>query len=123
MNFIPLVSNVEKVEKGKKVQDHEISVAVLASEIHLDSPKLFASRTGRLYDPSTGFNVVEGFTGNKLPEKLHEEFYSLLSEARAALPAIREQLAKKFIKETTGKEGQTVEIEQLKVLVKSQEYK
>jgi cobaltochelatase CobS len=121
MNFIPLVSNVERVEKGKKVIDHEISVSVLASEIHEADPKFYASRAGRLYDPSTGFNVVEGFTGNKLPDKLHEEFYSLLSEAREALPKIREELAKKFIKSTKGNEGQTVEIEQLKVIVKSQE--
>ena len=34
--FIPLVSNVENIEKGKKAQDHEISIAVLASEIHLE---------------------------------------------------------------------------------------
>ena len=87
--FIPLVSNVENIEKGKKAQDHEISVAVLASEIHQDNPKFYASRTGRLYDPYTGFNTVEGFTGNKLPEKLHEEYYALLDQARKVLPLVR----------------------------------
>ena len=119
--FIPLVSNVENIEKGKKAQDHEISIAVLASEIHLEEPKFYASRTGRLYDPVTGFNTVEGFTGNKLPEKLHEEFYALKDEARKALPIVRKELAEKFIKATTGNEAQTVEIEQLKLLAKSQE--
>jgi DNA replication protein DnaC len=118
--FIPLVSNVEKIEKGKKAQDHEISVAVIASEIHQDNPKFYASRTGRLYDPHTGFNTVEGFTGNKLPEKLHEEFYALLNEARNALPFVREELA--GVKNPEKKEVDTVEIEQLKVLIKSQEY-
>ena len=49
--FIPLVSNVENIEKGKKAKDHEISVGVLASEINQDNPKFYASRTGRLYDP------------------------------------------------------------------------
>jgi len=119
--FIPLVSNVENIEKGKKAQDHEISVAVLASDIHQDSPKFYASRTGRLYDPVTGFNTVEGFTGNKLPEKLHEEYYALLDEARKALPIVKKELVSRFTKEN--KEGANVEIEQLKILNKSQEYR
>jgi AAA domain (dynein-related subfamily) len=119
--FIPLVSNVENIEKGKKAQDHEISVAVLASDIHQDSPKFYASRTGRLYDPLTGFNTVEGFTGNKLPEKLHEEYYALLEEARKALPIVKQELINKFTKENRG--GENVEIEQLKILNKSQEYR
>jgi DNA replication protein DnaC len=119
-NFIPLVSNVENIEKGKKAQDHEISVAVLASDIHQDNPKFFASRTGRLYDPITGFNTVEGYTGNKLPDKLHEEFYALLDQARKALPIVRKELAEKFTREN---KGENVETEKLKVLVKSQEYR
>ena len=118
--FIPLVSNVENIEKGKKAQDHEISVAVLASEIHQDNPKFYASRTGRLYDPYTGFNTVEGFTGNKLPEKLHEEYYALLDQARKVLPLVKNEILGGNIPEK--KEADNVEIEQLKVLVKSQEY-
>ena len=101
--FIPLVSNVENIEKGKKAQDHEISVAVLASEIHQDNPKFYASRTGRLYDPYTGFNTVEGFTGNKLPEKLHEEYYALLDQARKVLPLVKNEiLGGKYSREKRG---------------------
>lgn len=117
--FIPLVSNIENIEKGKKATDHEISIAVLASEIHQDSPKFYASRTGRLYDPYTGFNTVEGFTGNKLPEKLHEEYYALLDEARKALPTVREAIA--GVKNPEKNEGETVEMQELKVKLQSKE--
>jgi AAA domain (dynein-related subfamily) len=117
--FIPLVSNVENIEKGKKAQDHEISIAVLASEIHLVNPKFYASRTGRLYDPVTGFNTVEGFTGNKLPEKLHEEYYALLDQARKALPLVKKEILGGTNPEE--KEAENVEIQQLKLLAKSQE--
>ena len=58
----------------------------------------------------TGFNTVEGFTGNKLPEKLQEAYYALiLDEARKALPLVRKELLT-GIKNPGKKEANTVEI-------------
>ena len=93
-------------------------MAVIACDINLENPKFYASRTGRLYDPSTGFNVVEGFTGNKLPEKLHEEYFKLLESARKELPKMRKALG---TTQTDEKQGEAMEITELKVHLKNKE--
>jgi cobaltochelatase CobS len=114
-----LATNIDSLEKGQKASDFEISVGVLPTEINKENPTLYAFRTGRIYDPNDSFNPVEGNGAHSLPTKLHEPFYNMLSEARKNLAKLKNEL----VGDTpTKKEGENVEIEQLKLLAKSQEY-
>jgi cobaltochelatase CobS len=115
---IILATNIDKLEKGQKASDFEISVGILPTDINKDNPTLYAFRTGRIYNPHDGFNPVEGNGAHSLPTKLHEPFYNMLNEARQNLEKLKNEMAVT----TTKKEGETVEIDQLKTLVKSQEY-
>jgi cobaltochelatase CobS len=114
---IILATNIDKLEKGQKASDFEISVGVLPSDLNKDNPTLYAFRTGRIYNPHDGFNPVEGNGAHSLPTKLHEPFYNMLNEARQNLAKLKNEMAVT----TTKKEGETVEINQLKTLIKSQE--
>lgn len=115
-----LATNIDQLEKGQKASDFEISVGVLPTEINKDNPTLYAFRTGRIYNPNDGFNPVEGNGAHALPTKLHEPFYNMLSEARRNLAKLKNELVENT---PTKKEGENVEIEQLKILNKSQEYR
>ena len=115
-----LATNIDQLEKGQKASDFEISVGVLPTEINKDNPTLYAFRTGRIYNPNDGFNPVEGNGAHALPTKLHEPFYNMLSEARKNLAKLKNELVENT---PTKKEGENVEIEQLKILNKSQEYR
>ena len=115
-----LATNIDNLEKGQKASDFEISVGVLPTEINKDNPTLYAFRTGRIYNPHDGFNPVDGNGAHALPTKLHEPFYNMLSEARKNLAKLKSELVKDA---PTKKEGENVEIEQLKLLAKSQEYR
>jgi AAA domain (dynein-related subfamily) len=113
---IILASNEDRIEKGQKIQDFEISVGVLPHEINQEEPTFYPYRAGRIYDPND-FKPIGN--GNVLPQKLRESYYMLLSEARTNLPIVRNEMAGQT---TPGKkEGETVEINQLKTLVQSQE--
>jgi hypothetical protein len=114
-----LATNIDSLEKGQKASDFEISVGVLPTEINKENPTLYAFRTGRIYNPNDGFQPVEGNGAHVLPSKLHEPFYNLLAEARKNLAKLKNEL----VQDTpTKKEGENVELEQLKILAKSQEY-
>jgi hypothetical protein len=116
-----LATNIDQLEKGQKASDFEISVGVLPTEINKDNPTLYAFRTGRIYNPNDGFNPVEGNGAHALPTKLHEPFYNMLSEARKNLAKLKSELVEKT---PIKKEGENVEeLEQLKILAKSQEYR
>lgn len=116
-----LATNIDSLEKGQKASDFEISVGVLPTEINKDNPTLYAFRTGRIYDPADGFNPVDGNGAHALPTKLHEPFYNMLSEARKNLAKLKSELVGNT---PTKKEGENVEeLEQLKILAKSQEYR
>lgn len=116
-----LATNIDNLEKGQKASDFEISVGVLPTEINKDNPTLYAFRTGRIYNPNDGFNPVDGNGAHALPPKLHEPFYNMLGEARKNLAKLKSEL----VKDTPiKKEGENVEeLEQLKILAKSQEYR
>jgi GTPase SAR1 family protein len=115
-----LATNIDQLEKGQKASDFEISVGILPGEINKDNPTLYAFRTGRIYNPNDGFQPVEGNGAHSLPPKLHEPFYNLLNEARKNLAKLKSELVGNT---PTKKEGENVEIEQLKLLAKSQEYR
>jgi cobaltochelatase CobS len=115
-----LATNIDQLEKGQKASDFEISVGVLPTEINKENPTLYAFRTGRIYDPNDSFNPVEGNGAHALPTKLHEPFYNMLSEARKNLAKLKAELVGNT---PTKKEGETVEMEQLKILAKTQEYR
>lgn len=115
---IILATNIDQLEKGQKASDFEISVGILPSDINKDNPTFYAYRSGRIYDQSTGFKPVDSNGGHTLPTKLHESFYKLLDEARKNLKKVQSEMTGNQPK----KEGENMETENLKVLVKSQEY-
>jgi cobaltochelatase CobS len=117
---IILATNIETLEKGQKAGDFEISIGVLPADLKNDNPKLYAYRTGRIYDPSTGFKPAEGNGGHVLPERLQEAYMTMFSEAKQKLNEVKNTLLAGE-KNPDKKEENTVEITQLKTLVKSQE--
>ena len=115
---ITLASNIDQLEKGQKASDFEISVAILPNELNKDEPTYYPYRTGRIYSP-TDFKPLN--SGHILPQKLIESYFNLLSEARQNLPLVRKEILGNI---PTKKEGENVEeLEQLKILAKSQEYR
>lgn len=117
---IILATNIETLEKGQKAGDFEISIGVLPSDLKSENPKLYAYRTGRIYDPSTGFKPAEGNGGHTLPDRLQEAYMTMFSEAKKKLVEVKNTLLAGE-KNPEKKEANTVEITQLKTLVQSQE--
>lgn len=117
---IILATNIETLEKGQKASDFEISIGVLPADLHKDSPKLYAFRTGRIYDPATGFKPAEGNGGHTLPEKLQDAYMSMFNEAKSKLVDVKNTLLAGE-KNPDKKEVESVEFEELKLLARSQE--
>jgi hypothetical protein len=117
---IILATNIETLEKGQKAGDFEISIGVLPADLKNDNPKLYAYRTGRIYDPATGFKPAEGNGGHTLPDRLQDAYMSMFNEAKKKLVEVKNTLLAGE-KNPEKKEADTVEIEQLKTLVKSQD--
>jgi MoxR-like ATPase len=121
--LITLSTNADSLkDRNLEFKSSEISVAVLLSDLEnlVETPVFYAYRYGMIYDPDNDFkpNIVPN---HKIKGQLVEDYWSQKSLAKLEYA---KRLEVERNKKGEMKEGGNVEeLEQLKLLAKSQEYR
>lgn len=119
--LVTLSTNADSLkDRNLEFKSSEISIAVLLSDLEnlVETPVFYAYRYGMIYDPDNDFkpNIVPN---HKIKGQLVEDYWAQKSLAKLEY-AKRLETEKNKKGETPRKEGETMETEQLKLLVKSQ---
>ena len=122
--LVTLSTNADSLkDRNLEFKSSEISIAVLLSDLENleESPTYYAYRYGMIYDPDNDFkpNIVPN---HKIKGQLVEDYWAQKSMAKIEY-AKKLEAEKNKKGELPEKEGENVEIEQLKLLAKSQEYR
>jgi hypothetical protein len=122
--LVTLSTNADSLkDRNLEFKSSEISIAVLLSDLEnlVESPTFYAYRYGMIYDPDNDFkpNIIPN---HKIKGQLVEDYWSQKSLAKLEY-AKRLEAEKNKKGESPRKEGETMEMEQLKLLAKSQEYR
>jgi len=123
--LVTLSTNADSLkDRNLEFKSSEISIAVLLSDLEnlVENPTFYAYRYGMIYDPDNDFkpNIVPN---HKIKGQLVEDYWA--QKATAKIEYRKRLEAEKSKKgEMPRKEGENVEeLEQLKLLVKTQEYR